>query len=365
MMIQIKDIIQALEAWAPPSLQESYDNSRLITGVPTDECSGALICLDSLECIVDEAIETKCNLIIAHHPIVFSGIKSLTGKTYIERVVIKAIQNNIAIYALHTNLDSIQDGVSFKMANLLGLQNIEVLEPKIGLLSKLVTYAPKSHAELVMNALFAAGAGRIGNYDECSFSTEGSGTYKPGDSSTPFAGKIGHRHTEVETRIEVLLPNWLETKVYNALIQAHPYEEVAYEIIQTKNFHQSVGFGAIGILPQELNVLDFLQLVKDTFGGGVRYTKTADTIIKTVAVCGGSGSFLLNKAISSGADCYITADVKYHQFFDALEHLMYIDIGHFESEQFTINLIHEFLNKKFPNFAARLTVNSTNPIHYF
>lgn len=364
-MIRIQDIIQALEIWAPPALQESYDNSRLITGSMNAECTGALICLDSLECIVDEAIQSQCNLIIAHHPIVFSGLKSLTGKSYIERVIIKAIQNNIAIYALHTNLDSVHDGVSFKMAKQLGLENIKVLEPKAGLLCKLVTYAPNSHADAVRNAMFAAGAGQIGHYNECSFNFEGQGTFTPNETSSPFVGQKNERHSESETRIEVLIPNWLESKVYAALVKAHPYEEVAYEIIQTKNLHQFVGFGAIGNFPAEIPMLSFLELVKNTFGGGVRYTQSPKAEIKTVALCGGSGSFLLNKAIAANADCYITADVKYHQFFDALEHLMYVDIGHYESEQFTINLIHEFLNKKFPNFAARLTVNSTNPIHYF
>jgi dinuclear metal center YbgI/SA1388 family protein len=364
-MIQIKDIIHSLETWAPPSLQESYDNARLITGSLNVECTGALICLDSIECIVDEAIESKCNLIIAHHPIVFSGLKSLTGKTYIERTIIKAIQNNIAIYAIHTNLDSVSDGVSFEMARRLGLENIKVLEPKGSLISKLVTYVPESHVSEVRDALFAAGAGKIGAYDECSFVTQGFGTFKPNEQANPFLGKIGERHSEKESRLEVLVPNWLKNNIYKALQVAHPYEEVAYEFMLTENLHQQIGFGAIGNLPQAINKDELLNLVKTTFGGSLRYTHSSKETIHRIALCGGSGSSLLKRAISAGADCFITADVKYHQFFDALEHLMFIDIGHFESEQFTINLIHEFLNKKFPNFAARLTVNSTNPIHYF
>jgi dinuclear metal center YbgI/SA1388 family protein len=364
-MIRIKDIIQSLEAWAPPSLQESYDNARLITGSPDAECSGAIICLDSLERIVDEAIEHKCNLIIAHHPIVFSGLKSLTGKTYIERIIIKAIQNNIAIYAIHTNLDSVSDGVSYEMARRLGLENIKVLEPKEGLIGKLVTYVPESHVSEVRDALFAAGAGKIGDYDECSFNIQGLGTFKPSQTANPFIGKKGERHSDKETRVEVLVPKWLKSQVFEALKVAHPYEEVAYEFMLTENLHQQIGFGALGNLPQAISAEELLKLVKNTFSGGVRFTQSPKSSVQRIALCGGSGSFLLNKAISAGADCFITADVKYHQFFDALEHLMFVDIGHFESEQFTINLIHEFLNKKFPNFAARLTVNSTNPIHYF
>ena len=361
----IKEVIKILEDWASPFLQESYDNSGLIAGNANQEFKAALICLDSTEQIVQEAIDKGCNLIIAHHPIVFSGIKKLTGKTYVERTLIKAIKNDVAIYAIHTNLDNIKNGVSFEMADLLGLINAKVLEPKRDLLYKLVTYVPDSHVEVVRDGLFEAGAGTIGNYSECSFITSGTGTFLPGHGSNPFSGFLGERKYESEQKIEVLVPAWKISSVLSNLKKSHPYEEVAYEIYKTENLHQDAGSGVIAELPEALSPKEFLILVKNIFGGMIRFTSPKVDEIKKVALCGGSGSFLLEKAISDGADCFISSDFKYHQFFDALERLMIIDIGHYEGEQFTMNLIHKHLNKKIPNFAAHLTVNSTNPIHYF
>ncbi|MEX1189213.1 MAG: Nif3-like dinuclear metal center hexameric protein [Bacteroidia bacterium] len=361
----ISQVIEILEQWASPSLQESYDNSGLITGNPQQEFKGAVICLDSTEAIVNEAIEKNYNLIIAHHPIVFSGLKSFTGKTYVERTIMKAIKNDISIYAIHTNLDNVATGVNFEIANRLGLENIKILEPKRGFLHKMVTYVPESHLESVRQAVFKAGGGNIGNYIECSFSTPGTGTFLPNENTTPFSGKRGERSYEAELRLEILVESWNSSAVLSALKAAHPYEEVAYEIYKTENSHQSLGSGMIGDFKEPIHAEDFLKLVKSVFGGMIRFTSPSVDKIRKVALCGGSGSFLLEKAISAGADCFLSSDFKYHQFFDGLERLMIVDIGHFEGEQFTMNLIHKYLNEKFPNFAAQLTVNSTNPIHYF
>lgn len=361
----IKDIIGLLNDWAKPTLQESYDNSGLIVGDSNKEFTGALICLDSTEAIVDEAIELGYNLIIAHHPIVFSGIKKLVPKTYVEKTVIKAIKHDIAIYAIHTNLDNIEQGVSFEMAKRLGLENLRILKPKSGYIYKLSTYVPQADAEKVKSALFEAGAGMLGKYKECSFSVSGEGSFFPMEGSNPHLGVHGTRHLESEIMVEVILEEWNISKVISSLKEAHPYEEVPYNVLRTENYHQGVGSGVIGEFHDAIDVDSLLTKVKSVFGGTVRYTHPPKQKIKSLALCGGSGSFLLSEAVSQQADCFLSSDFKYHQFFDALEYLILLDIGHYEGEQFTMNLIHDYLNKKIPNFAAQLTVNTTNPIHYF
>ena len=362
--MKIDHIIRILEDWAPPSLQESYDNAGLITGNRQDDFTGALICLDSTESSVQEAIDTGCNLIIAHHPIVFSGLKRFTGATYVERTILLAIRHNIAIYAIHTNLDNVHTGVSREMADRLGLINTRILQPKSGVLRKLVTYVPHAHAETLRAALFAAGAGNIGNYDECSFNLEGSGTFRANALANPFIGTAGIRHSEAETRMELVAPHWKQAEITRALFETHPYEEVAYDWTVLENKLQDVGSGMLGDLPEQQHAEDVLKQIKQVFGGVVRFTRLHKKTVHKIAVCGGSGSFLLNDAIRAGADMFLTADFKYHQFFDADEKIIIADIGHFESEQFTMDLILRYLNQKIPNFAGRLTTISTNPIHY-
>jgi dinuclear metal center YbgI/SA1388 family protein len=363
--MQLKDIIQFLEEKAPSSLQESYDNSGLICGHPLMEITGAIICLDSTEEIIDEAIRHGYNLVIAHHPIVFSGLKKLNGKNYIERTIIKAIKNDIAIYAIHTNLDNIIHGVNAKIAEKIGLINCRVLSPMKNKLLKLSTYVPHEHSEKVKEALFNAGAGHIGNYSECSFSTHGEGTFKGGDGSNPVYGEKNIRFKAQETKIEVILESHKQHQVFRALQEAHPYEEVAYEIISLVNNFQHTGAGMIGELPEEIDAQDFLKSLKTKMKTDcIRHTNPSKQSIKKVALCGGAGSFLLEDAKRAGADIFITGDFKYHQFFDADGSLVIADIGHYESEQFTIELLGDWLSEKFPTFALRLTENNTNPINY-
>ncbi|MFN4123223.1 MAG: Nif3-like dinuclear metal center hexameric protein [Flavobacteriales bacterium] len=362
----IAEIINELELLAPPILQESYDNTGLLTGQSKWECKGAIICLDSTEEVIEEAIQKGCNLVIAHHPIVFSGLKKITGKNYVERTIIKAIKNDIAIYAIHTNLDHAMEGVNKKMAEKLDLKNIKVLAPKSGLLMKLCTFAPEAHAENVRHALFSAGAGHIGNYDACSFNVSGIGTFRGNESSNPFIGKKGEIHREAEQKIEVIYPKWKEQQVLRALFNAHPYEEVAYDLHSLNNIHQFVGAGMIGELEAEMSWTNFFNLLKKQFNLNIiRHTKPIKEAIKTVALCGGSGSFLLHDAIKQQADVFITADYKYHQFFDADAKIMIADIGHFESEQFTSELLFDYLQQKFPTFALVLSETNTNPVKYF
>ena len=361
----IRDIITYIESIAPPGYQESYDNAGLILGDADMTVTSALISLDVTEAVIDEAIEAGCELIIAHHPILFKGIKRLNGKSYVERCVIKAIKNDIAIYAAHTNLDSITGGVNTKICEKIGLTNLKILVPAREQLLKLVTFIPEDHLDKVREALFAAGAGSIGKYDKCSFGSKGTGTFRGGSESNPYVGEVGEFHFEKEIRLETIVPRHLQNNILSALLSSHPYEEVAYDIYPLENSLPEVGAGMIGELPGGENEIDFLSRLLTIFGcKSIRYTYLLGKPVKRVAVCGGSGSFLLSAAMKAGADVFITADMKYHEFFDAEEKIVIADIGHYESEQFTRELFYEILIKKFPNFALRLSEVKTNPVLY-
>lgn len=363
--MKLLEITQYLENIAPLAYQESYDNSGLIVGDPSMEIKKAIVSLDCLEEVVDEAIRDGANLIISHHPIVFSGLKKFNGNTYIEKVVMKAIKNDIALYAIHTNLDNVRHGVNAKIAERLGLVNLQILAPKTGLLSKLQTFVPHDKAAEVRDALFDAGAGHIGNYSECSYNVEGYGTFKGNEHSNGYVGEKNTLHSEPETKVEVLFPSRLKSTVLKALFKAHPYEEVAYDLFELNNEHKEVGSGIIGELIEEIHEKDFLELLKHGLHAKVvRHTALLDKKLKKVAVCGGSGSFLLKNAIQQGADAFVTADYKYHQFFDAEGKILIADVGHYESEQFTMDLILEKIQKKFPTFAICLTKCNTNPVFY-
>lgn len=364
--MQLKEITRALNEIAPLALQESYDNAGLITGDTEMTISGALLCLDSTEQVIDDAIAKGVNLVIAHHPIVFGGLKSLTGKNYIERTVIKAIKNDIAIYAAHTNLDNVKHGVNARIADRLALKNRSILQPAAATLRKLAVFVPNEHVGKVQDALFSAGAGSIGDYTECSFNLEGTGTFKAGGEADPFVGEKGKRHFENETRIEVEFDSWKQSQVVAAMIGAHPYEEVAYDIYELKNSNPEIGAGMVGDLDKPMTNDDFLNFLKEKMHVSVvRHTTPVKDKIERVALCGGAGSFLLSKSKAAGADVFITGDFKYHQFFDADNQIMIADIGHYESEQFTIQLLGDLLKEKFPTFALHFTDVNTNPIKYF
>jgi len=364
--MKIKEIIQFLESIAPLSLQESYDNAGLIIGSVETECAGMITSLDVTEQVVQEAVKRNCNLIVAHHPVIFRGIKKLNGKNYVERTVISAIKNEIAIYAIHTNLDNVIEGVNKKIADKIGLQNCKTLLPKEGTLQKLVTFSPVKNAEEVRTALFKAGAGAIGKYNECSFNMEGSGTFKAGEGSNPFVGETGKRHIENEVRIEVIFPSFLQNKIVKSLKESHPYEEVAYYIHALENVQENVGSGLIGRLANPVSEKELLQILKEEFKLSViKHTSFLEKPVDKIAVCGGAGIFLLPNAIAAGAQVYITSDIKYHEFFDADGRIFLTDIGHYESEQFTVELLTEFLQAEFSNFAVLKTEINTNPVKYF
>lgn len=355
-----------MEQLAPLAYQEAYDNAGLVVGDPNTEVTGVLVTLDATEAVIHEAIAKGCNVVVAHHPIVFKGLKKINGRSYVERAVINAIKNDVAIYAAHTNLDNVVGGVNFKIAEKLGLQNVQILAPKNGLLTKLVTFVPVADTQRVLDALHAAGAGQIGNYTNCSFRVAGTGTYQAGPDANPVLGEVGAYHREAEERIEVIIPAHQQAQLLAALRQAHPYEEVAYYLTSVANANQEVGAGAVGNLPDAMDGLAWLPYLKEKMGLGlVRHTRLPDRAIGRVAVCGGVGSFLLPDAIRAGADVFVTADYKYHEFFDADDRIGICDIGHYESEVFTKDLIQQHLAEKFATFAVILSETNTNPVRYF
>lgn len=362
----LQTLINEIECFAPLDYQESYDNCGLLVGNKQQEITGAILCLDCIEATIDEAIRRNCNLVIAHHPIIFGGIKKLNGSNYVERTIIKAIQHNIAIYACHTNLDNVKLGVNKKIADKLGLINQQILSPKKSILKKLVTFIPESHLEIVRQDLFSAGAGNIGNYSQCSFTNDGQGSFKPNELSNPYSGKKGELSLEKEIRLEVIFETSNSQNIITALFKNHPYEEVAYDIYQLENQYQNIGSGMVGELEIPISEKEFLQLLTKVFGlKTLKYTSFLNKPIKKVALCGGSGSFLLKDAISSKSDIYISSDFKYHEFFDAENKILIADIGHYETEQFTPEIFYEIISKKFPTFASYLTETNTNPVNYF
>lgn len=359
------DVAGIMETFAPLALQEGYDNCGLQVGSQLDVVTGILVCLDVTDEVIDEAIALDCNMIVSHHPLIFGGLKRLNGHTAVERMVIKAIRHGIALYAAHTNADAVGNGVSGRMAMKLGLEKCRVLSPLSGRLMKLITFVPVDHLSQVRDAIFEAGAGHIGHYDSCSFQVHGHGTFRGDAQSQPYVGNPGALHTESEVRIETVMPDYLSSRVVDALLMAHPYEEVAYDLYSLANQWGERGFGIIGQLPTSEEPLAFLNRVKAVFGcQSVRYSPLTTGEVTRVAVCGGSGSDLIKAAMAAKADVFITGDIKYHQFFEAEGRMVIADIGHFESEQFTKELFFELLTEKLPNFAIHLSNINSNPINY-
>lgn len=369
----VQDVINCLENFAPTSYAEDFDNVGLLVGNYQEHVTGILVTLDTTEAVLDEAIETNCNLIVSFHPIVFKGLKKITGKNYVERVVIKAIQNNIAIFAIHTALDNAFHGVNDMICEKLNLKNRKILIPQSGTIKKLTTYAPHAEATNIREALFHAGAGSIGNYDQCSFNLEGTGTFRGNEISNPVKGKKMEPHSEPETQISVTFPKHLESNILKALFAAHSYEEVAYEITSLENTNQHIGMGMIGTLEKPMTESDFFKYLKEQMQTKtIRHSTFLNKPIQKIAVLGGSGSFAISAAKHADADIFITADLKYHDFFQAENSLILADIGHYESEQFTKNLLVAFLTKKITNFAPALPVGrlilsktNTNPVKYY
>ena len=359
----LNELITKLEATVPLDLQESYDNSGLLIGSPEKGINKALITLDITDAIVDEAIQTDCDLIIAHHPLIFKGLKQLTGNTMTERLVIRLVKKDIAVYAIHTNLDNIHTGVNSMLAQKLGLKNLRILSQGKGKLKKLVTFCPTDRANKVREAIFKAGAGHIGNYDSCSYNVSGQGTFRGLEGTNPYVGQKGELHVEPEIRIETIVPASIINTVINAMIEAHPYEEVAYDIYPLDNIDGKTGAGMIGELDLSKSGIEVLKDVKEILSSKViKFSGQAKKQVKKVAICGGSGAFLIGNAYRAGADLYITGDIKYHDYFEFEEKMIIADAGHYETEQFTKELLYSILKKNFPTFALLISKIDTNPV---
>ena len=361
----IRDIANYLEKFAPISLQESYDNSGLLIGASTSEVNKILITLDVTEDVIKEAVSKNCDLIIAHHPIIFNGIKKLTNSNLTEKLVVEAIKSNVAIYAIHTNLDNIIGGVNSILAKKLGIKNTRILSPKSGGFKKIICFCPNDYTQIVQKAMFDAGAGMIGNYDTCSYVSSGTGTYKALEGSNPFIGEKNQLHEEKENRIEVIIPEYLINNAVKAMKNAHPYEEPAYDIYTLDNTNNMVGSGLIGEIDTETPITEYLKTVKRTLGSKyIKHNKLIDRPVKRVAICGGSGSFLIDVAARNKADLFITGDVKYHDYFEHTGNMTIADAGHYETEHPVKELIYALLKEKFPNFALQISEENANPISF-
>jgi dinuclear metal center protein, YbgI/SA1388 family len=364
-MIKIKDIIREIEKYAPLPLQESYDNAGVQVGDVNQYATSALIALDVTEAVVDEAVALGCNLIIAHHPLIFKPVKSIKGTTYIERCIMKACKHDVVIYAAHTNLDNAKGGVNFCLADMIGLQNVKVLSPQKNALLKLVTFVPEEAADSVRTALFNAGIGKIGNYDSCSYNVAGEGTFKANEGCNPFCGEVGELHCEKEVRIELILPVYKKAVATRALLAAHPYEEPAFDFYALTNVWSEVGSGIVGELPEPEDEISFLERIKDIFNVGcIKHSQLLGRPIKEVALCGGSGAFLINDAIFYGADVFITGEAKYNDFYDVDGKILLTTIGHYESEVCTKDIFYNIVIKKFPTFALHFSNVNSNPVKY-
>ena len=363
--MKIKEILHTIEQLAPIPLQENFDNSGIQIGDVNQEAKGAVVCIDVTEAVMDEAIALGCNLIISHHPLAFRSFKSLTGKNYVERCMIKACKHDIVVYAAHTNLDNAAQGINHYLAEMLNLQHVRILDPQKGKLLKLVTFVPHSHAELVRNTLFNVGAGNIGNYDSCSYNVSGEGTCKAGENTNPFTGEIGELHTEPEVRIEIILPIYKQSEVKRALIAVHPYEEPAYDFYLLENTWSQAGSGIVGTLAEETEEEDFLYLLKDTFHlKTIQHSALRGKPVRDIAICSGSGSFLIPKAISYSADVFITGEAKYNDYYDVEDKILLATVGHYESEIFTKNIFFDIISKKYPTFAVYMSGFDVNPVNY-
>ena len=363
--MKIKEIVSALDRFAPLPLQDGFDNAGLQIGLTEAEATGALLCLDVTETVLDEAIALGCNLVISHHPLIFKGYKSITGKDYVERCILKAIRNDMVLYAAHTNLDNAKGGVNYKIAEKIGLKHLQVLEPKRNSLLKLVTFVPTEQAERVRKALFAAGCGNIGGYDSCSYNLKGEGTFRAGENTHPFCGSIGELHREEEVRIETILPSYKKGEVVRALLSAHPYEEPAFDLYPLENEWTQAGAGIVGELETPETELEFLKRIKKIFEVEcVKHNRLTGREIQKVALCGGAGAFLIPQAIRSGADIFITGEIKYHDYFGHEDEILLAEIGHYESEQYTKEIFYSIIRDLFPNFALHLSKINTNPIKY-
>jgi dinuclear metal center YbgI/SA1388 family protein len=364
-MARVSEIMHAVEAWAPPQVAWEKDNVGLQTGDPAQDVNGVLIALELTQEILNDAVQQNCNLIVTHHPFIFHPIRNITADTPDGSLLLNLIRSGINLYAAHTNLDFSRDGVSFALAHKLGLSDLRFLHREASGMRKIAVFVPPDYVENVTGAMAAAGAGLLGDYEYCSFRLRGTGTYKPLDGAQPFAGSVGTLEQAEEIRIEMVVPAWRLSPVVKAMISAHPYDEVAYDVFTSEALNPNFGAGVFGHYPTPLGVQEFLSRIKSVLNTPtIRYTIGNSDTVRTVAVCGGSGSDLLRSALLSGADAFVTADIKYHTFHEARGNILFVDAGHYETEIGILDSIEKYLSDKFPRTRISVTKVNTNPIQY-
>jgi dinuclear metal center YbgI/SA1388 family protein len=364
----VKNLIKHIETWAPPGIAWEKDNVGLQLGSTQSQITNVLLCLEVDSKVVDDAIKKRCNLIISHHPLIFTPLKSITDRDNQSDLIKKIIKNDINVFSAHTNLDFAKDGVSFQLAKKLKLQQIRFLKNLSSNQYKIVVFVPEKFVEKVASAMHIAGGGQIGDYSNCSFRIVGQGTFKGSNSTNPFVGIKGNLEYVREIRLEMIANSFDLPKILSAMKESHPYEEVAYDLYKLNNENVNFGMGAIGVLNQSMTKEEFLFYVSKSLKiKNFRYNSGKKNKIRTVAVCGGSGSDLADEAIKQNADAFITADVKYHKFQDVQNKILLIDAGHYETEIFILDelkrRIQKFLNNG--NNKVYKYKGSTNPIIFY
>ena len=363
----IKDVTTFLEQKFPLYLQEDFDNCGVQCGDVRQEISGAMVCFEMSEQVIDEAIDKGCNLVISHHPLMLKrGICKIVPTDRVGAMICKALAHNMVLYSMHTNIDSGEGGGNDAFAEKLRLRNVKVLEPHKGMYRKLVVFVPKENAETLKSALFAVGCGVQGNYDSCGYTLHGQGQFRPLEGANPHIGEENHLEHVDEERVEMIYPTGLQRAVVQAIYDNHPYEEPAFDLLPLENESRTIGLGRIGELPKELPVSDFLGYLKDNLGFiHCRYCGDETKMIRKVAVCGGGGSSFIDLAIASGADAYVSGDFKYHDFFKSYQKTLLVDIGHYEGEFFIKNIIFNLLNEKFSTFATLISKMESLEVKFF
>ena len=371
-MLTVADITRALDDWAPPGQKADFDRVGLQVGDAAAEVRGVLVALDLTPAVVDEAAERGAGLVVTHHPLLFKPLDRVTAGHPVGGLVLRLAQAGVAFYAVHTNLDAAWGGVSFALAEQLGLEGVGLLSPLDGALRKLTTYVPADHADAVRSALADAGAGEIGAYRACSFSTGGFGRFQPLADASPAVGEAGGPlETVEETRLEATVASWRVSGAITAVSRAHPYEQPVVDVVTLEGSATRTGYGALGTLPAPEPLPTFLARVARRLDArALRYVGDERTQIQRVAVCGGSGMSFFADARRAGADAYVTADVTYHRFFEALDagghpSIALVDAGHYETEAVTERLVADRLGAAFPDLDVHVTRHRTSPMQTF
>lgn len=374
MTILVKNIESTLSQLAPAMLKMDYDNVGLQVGDSSSKVKKILVSLNITSEVAEEAVKKKCDLIVSHHPLIFRPLKNIRAGEGNSDIIIKLVRNNISYIACHTNFDSVKQGVSFLLAEKIGLKNPKVLVTSKEIRKssyienyKLTVYVPKTHLFLLKKALAEAGAATIGEYDFCYFEQEGTGSFRPGIKATPHIGEKEKLSEITEIKLETIVPVRTVSSVIKALLQTHPYEEPAYDLYKLENDFQNYGLGAIGDLEKEVSMNEFLKIVTNKLKiDNVRFSRPENSKrIKRVAVMGGSGGDMWRKALSQGADAYLTAECDHHTFLDAKGKLFIVEATHQATEQFAVQGLTNYIKSKYANLEVVTSQEDCDPILYY